>query len=175
MAITNRSARPDFEQESEEESQRHVVRPGSGSDGTSAVDYFRRLAQVASKLLGTPWAFVGAVGLVILWALSGPVFGFSSTWQLVINTSTTIVTFLMVFLLQNTQNRDTMAMQLKLDELLRGTQGARTGLANLEEMSDEDLAHLQKEFERLSKRHGADLEEEAEDIVEEISERQQRE
>src|SRR5579872_5145655 len=103
-----------------------------------------------SKMLGHPTAFGGALLIVIAWAVLGPVFHFSDTWQLVINTGTTIVTFLMVFLIQNTQNRDTKALHLKLDELLRGVAGARTSLVNLETLSDEELERLQKQFARLS-------------------------
>lgn len=99
--------------------------------------------------MGSPWAFLLAILAILAWAAMGPAFHYSDTWQLVINTATTIVTFLMVFLIQNTQNRDTRAMQLKLDELLRGLKGARTSLVGLEELSDEELEHLQKEFERL--------------------------
>src|SRR5687768_16581646 len=95
-------------------------------------------------------------------------FGFSDTWQLIINTGTTIVTFLMVFLIQNTQNRDAKAIHLKLDELLRAVKGARTALVDLEDMSDEELEKLQKEFVRLRKEHGADLEEAVEDVEEEL-------
>ena len=101
---------------------------------------------------GSPWAFVIAVASVGIWGLTGPVFHFSDTWQLVINTTTTIITFLMVFLIQNTQNRDTKALHLKLDELLRGVVGARTSLVDLEHFSDEDLDRLQKEFERIKRR-----------------------
>lgn len=133
--------------------------------------WFRLFARAASDHLGSPWAFSGAVAIVLVWALSGPAFGFSSTWQLVINTGTTIVTFLMVFLLQNTQNRDSVAIHLKLDELLRGTQGTRTGLVNLEALSDAELAHLHEEFERLSERHGADVDELREDVATELEER----
>ena len=111
--------------------------------------YFRKFAQMTSKYMGTPWAFMSAAGIVILWALSGPLFGFSTTWQLVINTGTTIVTFLMVFLIQNTQNRDAQAIQLKLDELIRGVSGARTGLVGLEDLSDEDLKRLQEQFSKV--------------------------
>lgn len=99
--------------------------------------------------MGSPWAFTLAALVVIGWAVMGPHFHYSNTWQLVINTGTTIVTFLMVFLIQNTQNRDTRALQLKLDELLRAVQGARNSLLNLESMSDEELDRLEKEFERL--------------------------
>jgi len=98
---------------------------------------------------GSPWAFLLAGAGIVAWAMTGPWFHYSDTWQLVINTVTTIVTFLMVFLIQNTQNRDTKALHLKLDELLRAVEGARTSLVNLENLSDEDLENLQKEFERL--------------------------
>lgn len=138
----------------------------NGRDGPA--DWFRLFARSASDRLGSPWAFSGAVAVVLLWGLSGPVFGFSSTWQLVINTGTTIVTFLMVFLLQNTQNRDSVAIHLKLDELLRGTQGTRTGLVNLEVLSDSELSHLHDEFVRLSEEHGAEIDELRDDIAEEL-------
>src|SRR5205814_4112638 len=100
---------------------------------------------------GSPWAFLAAAASILSWGLTGPVFHFSDTWQLVINTATTIVTFLMVFLIQNTQNRDTKALHLKLDELLRAVGPARTSLVNLENFSDEELEQLQKEFERLNR------------------------
>ena len=112
-------------------------------------DLFRKLAHIASEAAGTPWAFITAVSLIVVWALTGPLFHFSDTWQLVINTSTTILTFLMVFLIQNTQNRDAKAMHLKLDELIRSIQGARNTMVNLEEMSDAELAKLHQEFQRL--------------------------
>ncbi len=99
--------------------------------------------------MGTSWAFVIAVCIVVVWAATGPLFSYSDTWQLVINTGTTIVTFLMVFLIQNTQNRDARAIQLKLDELLRGVQGARTDLVDLEDLSDEQLETLQEQFAKL--------------------------
>ena len=102
-----------------------------------------------SDFVGSPWAFAGAVVIVLLWAAVGHYFHYSDTWQLVINTGTTIVTFLMVFLMQNTQNRDAKAIHLKLDELLRGVKNARTGLVHLEELSEADLATLAKEFEAL--------------------------
>ncbi len=101
--------------------------------------------------MGSAWAFILAAGVIVVWGVSGPLFGFSDTWQLVINTSTTVVTFLAVFLIQNTQNRDARAIHLKLDELIRGVEGARTGLVDLEALSDEDLSQLAKEFERLRK------------------------
>jgi len=114
-------------------------------------DLFHRFANWVSSIVGSPWAFSAAVATVILWAVLGPRFHYSDTWQLVINTGTTIITFLMVFLIQHTQNRDAKAFHLKLDELLKGTKGARTRLVDLEEMSDEELDKLQKEFENLRK------------------------
>ena len=114
-------------------------------------ELFRLFAHRTSQLVGSSWAFMLAALIIIAWAITGPVFHYSDTWQLVINTGTTIITFLMVFLIQNTQNRDAKAIHLKLDELLRGVKGARTGLVNLEQLSEDDLEHLQKEFERLHK------------------------
>lgn len=102
--------------------------------------------------MARPWAFSLAVLSVILWLFLGPVLRFSEQWQLIINTVTTIMTFLMVFLLQNTQNRDNRAIQIKLDELLRGVKGARTSFVNLEEMSDDELKRLHEEFHRLRER-----------------------
>jgi len=112
-------------------------------------EIFRKFANAVSNIVGTPWVFIIAFAVVVFWALSGPMFYFSDTWQLVINTGTTIITFLMVFLIQNTQNRDAKAIHLKLDELIRGVKGARNGLVNLEELSDEELEKLHKEFERI--------------------------
>lgn len=109
---------------------------------------FRTFSNKISAMTGTAYAFVGALLIVIIWALSGPLFNFSDTWQLVINTGTTIITFLMVFLIQNTQNRDSKAMQLKLDELIRATQ-ARTAFVDLEDLSDEELSQLDSEFRTL--------------------------
>ena len=114
--------------------------------------WFRFCAQWIATATGSPWAFLIAAVTIIIWALLGPVFHYSDTWQLVINTATTIVTFLMVFLIQNTQNRDTKALHLKLDELLRGVSGARTSFVSLENMSDEELERLQKEFDRIKRR-----------------------
>src|SRR6185369_1426037 len=117
-------------------------------------DFARRLA----VWTGRPVAFLAACGAVVLWAASGPFFGFSDTWQLVINTSTTIVTFLMVFLIQNTQNRDTEAMQLKLDELIRATRGAHLALLNLEKLTDRDIADIRADYEQLARDAREDLE-----------------
>lgn len=110
---------------------------------------FRKFAQTVSQVVGTSWVFIFAVTIVVVWGVTGPMFGFSDTWQLIINTGTTIVTFLMVFLIQNTQNRDAQAIHLKLDELIKGVKGARTRLVDLEDLSDEELESLQKEFRRL--------------------------
>jgi len=114
-------------------------------------DAFRCFAQRASVLLGSAWAFCGAVLVIVVWLVTGPTFHFSDTWQLIINTATTVVTFLMVFLIQNTQNRDAKAMHLKLDELIRAVKGARNQLVDLEELSDDDLKKLEEQFRRLRK------------------------
>jgi len=113
---------------------------------------FRIFAQKASIVLGSAWAFVGAVLVVLVWVLTGPTFHFSDTWQLVINTATTVITFLMVFLIQNTQNRDTKAIHLKLDEMIRALKGARNQLLDLENLSDEELKKLEEQFRRLRKK-----------------------
>ncbi len=112
-------------------------------------EFFRKFAHEAAAVVGSPAAFLLGVVAIIAWAFTGPVFNYSDTWQLVINTGTTIVTFLMVFLIQNTQNRDAKAMHLKLDELLRAVESARTRLVRLENLSDDDLNALEKEFQRL--------------------------
>jgi low affinity Fe/Cu permease len=112
-------------------------------------DAFRCFAQRSSSVLGSAWAFCGAVLIILLWLVTGPTFHFSDTWQLIINTATTVVTFLMVFLIQNTQNRDAKAMHLKLDELIRAVKGARNQLVDLENLSDDELQKLEKQFQRL--------------------------
>ena len=112
-------------------------------------EVFRKFAQRASQMVGSSWAFILVVLLIIVWALTGPWFHYSDTWQLLINTASSIVTFLMVFLIQNTQNRDAKAIHLKLDELLRGVAGARTGMVNLQHLSEAELETLQEEFRRL--------------------------
>jgi low affinity Fe/Cu permease len=112
-------------------------------------DVFRIFARKSSMVLGSAWAFVVAIAIILTWGLTGPAFLYSDTWQLIINTGTTIVTFLMVFLIQNTQNRDSKAMQLKLDEIIRALKNARNELVDLEKLSDEDLAKLEKQFEML--------------------------
>ena len=118
-------------------------------------DSFRVAARKTSTVLGSAWAFIGALLVIVIWGLTGHIFHYSDTWQLIINTGTTIVTFLMVFLIQNTQNRDSKAIQLKLDELIRSVSGARNRLMDLETLSDEDLQKFQNEFERLRKRSEA--------------------
>ena len=111
---------------------------------------FARAAQWASCQAGRSWAFVTAFAVVLVWAATGPLFGFSDTWQLVINTGTTIVTFLMVFLIQHAQNRDTQAIHVKLDELIRATEGAHNRLIALEDQSEEDLAEARQELRRVA-------------------------
>jgi low affinity Fe/Cu permease len=111
--------------------------------------FFRRFSARTAGAVGSAWAFALALLVVVVWATTGPIFRYSDTWQLVINTGTTIVTFLMVFLIQNTQNRDAKAIHLKLDELIRAVHGARNRMVDLEDMTDEDLARLQKQFQRL--------------------------
>ena len=113
---------------------------------------FRRIADVTASAVGSPWAFTATLAFTALWLALGPVFQFSDTWQLTMNTAASQVTFLIAFLLQNTQNRDTRALQLKLDELIRSTAGARPQLMNLEELNEDQLEALKKEFERLSER-----------------------
>ena len=112
-------------------------------------NFFHKIAHRTSEIVGSPAAFVLALMVIIAWAVAGPGYGYSDTWQLVINTGTTILTFLMVFLIQNTQNRDAKALHLKLDELIRAQKSARNRLLNLENMTDEELDVLQKEFVRL--------------------------
>src|SRR3954463_12832060 len=118
-------------------------------------DAFRIFARRSSSILGSAWAFIGAILIIAVWGLTGPTFHFSDTWQLIINTGTTIVTFLMVFLIQNTQNRDAKAMHLKLDELIRAVQGARNRLVDLEKLSDDELKKLEEQFTRLRQKETA--------------------
>lgn len=112
--------------------------------------WFSKFAKQTSNLTGKPLTFSIAVLLLIVWAVTGPLFHFSDTWQLVINTLTTIITFLMVFLIQNTQNRDTAALQVKLDELIRATQGAHNVLLDLEELEDHELEKIRRRYEKLA-------------------------
>src|SRR5205823_6277040 len=115
----------------------------------SSVEGFRRFAQRVSQLVGSPWAFATALLLVLVWMASGPIYQYSDTWQLTINTGTTVVTFLMVFVIQHTQNRDSRVTQLKLDELIRAVDMARNELVDMEDLSDEELHRLQQQFESL--------------------------
>jgi low affinity Fe/Cu permease len=134
-------------------------------------DAFGVFARKTSNILGSAWAFVLAIVIIVVWALTGPTFHYSDTWQLIINTGTTIVTFLMVFLIQNTQNRDAKAVHLKLDELIRALGPARNKLVDLEKLSDDELQSLEAEFEKLRKKaEGAKEEvEEIKEIAEEKS------
>ncbi len=133
---------------------------------------FRVLAEQAAHAVGSYWAFLLALVVVVVWAATGPLFGYSDTWQLVINTGTTVVTFLMVFLIQNTQNRETRIVALKLDELLRGVEGARTGFIDLDHMSDDELRHVQAEFERLREKYAPLVDDDLAHIARELRSRQ---
>jgi low affinity Fe/Cu permease len=113
---------------------------------------FRKAAYKTASTVGSPWGFLVAAAIVVAWALTGPVFHFSDTWQLVINTGTTIVTFLMVFLIQASQNRDSQAIQLKLDELIRAVKSARNELADIEEADETEIKRFSEEFRKLRKR-----------------------
>ena len=124
--------------------------PAAADDSTRPSSPFNRFARSASNAAGQPYAFMLAVAVVAVWALTGPVFGFSATWQLVINTGTTIVTFLMVFLVQNTQNRDAQAMQVKLDELIRAIEGADDSLLDVEESDQEELDRTRDGYQALA-------------------------
>jgi len=114
---------------------------------------FRKFSVAAANALGSSWMFIANVLLILVWLVAGPFFHYSDTWQLVVNTATTVFTYLAVFLIQNTQNRDAVATHLKLDELIKGVKGARTGLVNLEKLSDEELEVLQEEFNKLRSEH----------------------
>src|SRR5499425_1685241 len=124
---------------------------------TKSKSWFTRFAKWTARATGRPVAFLVAVTVIAVWAGTGPVFGFSDTWQLVINTGTTIVTFLMVFLIQNTQNRDAEAVQVKLDELIRVTKGAHNALLNLEELEEYELDRIRAQYAALAERARADL------------------
>ena len=119
--------------------------------------FFSRFSKWAAYAMGHPVVFTSAIAIVIAWAMTGPMFGFSDTWQLIINTATTVVTFLMVFLIQNTQNRDSAAIQLKLDEVIRSTQGAHNALLDVEELSQQDLDALRTHYSKLAGQARKDL------------------
>ena len=127
-------------------------------------DWFGGIAAKASGWLGSKWGFAGAAAVIVIWAASGHLFRYSDTWQLVINTGTTIITFLMVFLIQNTQNRDSVAMQIKLDELLRAVKGAHTAMANLEDLTEEELDRFKAHYAKLAEAAKATLEDAAESL-----------
>jgi low affinity Fe/Cu permease len=137
-------------------------------------DLFRRLAERTAHAVGSPWAFLLALLTIAVWTVTGPYFKYSDTWQLFINTSTTIVTFLMVFLIQNTQNRETRIVTLKLDELLRGVEGARTGLVKLDHMSDEELEIVQQEFTRLRDKYAPLIDDDLAHVQRELEARKRR-
>ena len=122
-------------------------------------DIFHRVARSTSNAVGNSYAFILAFVVVLIWALTGPYFNYSDTWQLVINTGTTILTFLMVFLIQNTQNRDAKAIHLKLDELLRGTQGTRNSFVDIEDLTDAELSELETEFQKIREKYVIKIEE----------------
>jgi len=126
-------------------------RHSSKHPGKKNSDRFHQFAQRSARVAGKPITFGLAILLIVLWAIAGPLFQFSNTWQLVINTTTTIVTFLMVFVIQNTQNRDSEAMQLKLDELIRATKTAHTALLDVEELSEEELDKLRHSYQKLAR------------------------
>ncbi len=136
----------------------HPDRKKKGMGPGKSPSFFNRFAKWTSRVGGKPAAFVLAIVVVIAWAATGPIFGFSDTWQLVINTGTTIVTFLMVFLLQNTQYRDSEALQIKLDELIRAVEGAHNALLELEELDQKDLDRIKGEYGKLAEKARRDLE-----------------
>lgn len=136
---------------------------------------FRRLAEHTAHSVGSPAAFLLALLTIVVWGVTGPYFRYSDTWQLFINTGTTIVTFLMVFLIQNTQNRETRIVALKLDELLRGVEGARTGLVELDHMSDEELETVQREFTRLRDKYAPLVDDDLAHVERELEARRRRE
>jgi low affinity Fe/Cu permease len=132
---------------------------------------FHRFSEVVAKAVGSSWAFIIAVVVVAAWAVTGPMFHYSDTWQLLINTGTTVVTFLMVFVIQNSQNRDSCVVALKLDELLRAVEGARTELVGLDHMSDEELEQVQEQFKQLGGKVGSLLQDDIREIGRELQNR----
>lgn len=135
---------------------------------------FRRLAENAAHAVGSYLAFLLALLTIVVWTATGPYFNYSDTWQLFINTGTTIVTFLMVFLIQNTQNRATRIVTLKLDELLRGVEGSRTGFVQLDHMSDEDLKLVQQEFARMRDKYAPLIDDDLALVQRELQARKRR-
>jgi low affinity Fe/Cu permease len=137
-------------------------------------ELFHHLAERTAHAVGSPWAFGLAVLTILVWAVTGPIFDYSDTWQLVINTGTTVVTFLVVFLIQNTQNRETRIVSLKLDELLRGVEGARTGLVQLDHMSDAELEIVQQEFSLLREKYAPLIDDDLAHVERELEARRRR-
>ena len=137
-------------------------------------DMFHRLSETVATAVGTSWAFLLALAVVVIWAITGPVFDYSDTWQLLINTGTTVVTFLMVFIIQNSQNREAKVVTIKLDELLRAVEGARTELVGLDHMSEEELEEVQKQFQCLEGKVGALLQDDLRDIGRALESRRRR-
>jgi low affinity Fe/Cu permease len=121
-------------------------------------NWFTHFSKWTSHITGHPLAFVVAVAVILVWAVTGPIFNFNDTWQLVINTGTTIVTFLMVFLIQNTQNRDTAAIQTKLDELIRAVEGAHNALLDLEELDEDEIEHIRRDYRNLAEEARKEIE-----------------
>jgi low affinity Fe/Cu permease len=134
-------------------------------------DVFRRFAERIEQVVGSPWAFIAALAVLVAWGASGPFFGFTENWQLLINSFTTIVTFLVVFLIQNTQSRDFKALQIKLDELLRATAGTHRGLINLQELSDEEMDRLEQAFNRLREHTKNTTQKTIDDVIQSLDER----
>jgi len=137
-------------------------------------DMFRRFSELSSHAVGSQWAFLVALAAVLIWILTGPLFGYSDTWQLFINTGTTIITFLMVFLIQNTQNRDAKIVMLKLDELLRCVEGARTGMVKLDQMSEQDLERVHEEFKRLREKYAPLVDDDIAHVARELESRKRK-
>jgi low affinity Fe/Cu permease len=134
-------------------------------------EMFHCFSEAVAKVVGSSWSFLVAVGVVAIWAATGPMFNYSDTWQLLINTGTTVVTFLMVFIIQNSQNRDSKVIGLKLDELLRAVEGARTELVGLDHMSEQELEEVQAQFQQLSGKVGALLSDDIQHIGRELDSR----
>lgn len=137
-------------------------------------EVFRIVAERSARAVGSYWAFLLAVLVIVVWGATGPFFRFSDTWQLIINTGTTVVTFLMVFLIQNSQNRESRIVALKLDELLRGVEGARTSFVDLEHLSDDELRVIQAEFERMSDRYAPLIDDDLAHVQRELTHRRHR-
>jgi low affinity Fe/Cu permease len=139
---------------------------------TNNLSWFTRAAKWASRTAGRPSTFIAALGIILLWAITGPLFHFSDTWQLVINTGTTIITFLMVFLIQNTQNRDTDALQIKLDELLRAVDAAKNTMIDLEELDDDELQAIREDYLKLARKARTKVKRDKDGVAIEVEDRE---